>query len=117
MKSTQSPRTVSTLNQRIDMEYIEDDDQRGRFYHRRPSRLRGRVSWTPGSDLRKLAQDFLDAMTAQSYSPASIVHYRMTLNRLLSFLIERGRTRAQDVTTEDLEAYRLNQVERGLAAK
>jgi integrase/recombinase XerD len=113
----QSPHTVSTLNQRLNMDYIEDDDQRKRCYHRPNSRVRGRVAWTPGGDLRQLAQDFLDAMTTQGYSPNSVVHYRMTLKPLLNFLGERGRQRAQDVTVEDLEAYRLKQVERGFAFK
>jgi site-specific recombinase XerD len=99
------------------MDYIQDDDNRKLYYRRRPSRLHGRVAWTPDGDLRQLAQDFLNAMTAQNYSPASVVHYRMTLKPLLNFLTERGRTRAQDVTVEDLEAYRLKQVERGLAFK
>jgi site-specific recombinase XerD len=99
------------------MDYIQDDDNRKLYYRRRPSRLHGRVSWTPGGDLRQLAQDFLNAMTAQGFSPASVVHYRMTLNRLVGFLIEHGRTRAQDVTMEDLEAYRTHQGGRGMADK
>jgi len=64
-----------------------------------------------------LAQDFLEAMAARNYSPASIVHYRMALTRLLKFLEERGRTRPQEVTVEDLEAYRLNLVEHEFADK
>lgn len=101
----------------IDMDFIEQDDTHRRKASSRLSRLHGRVAWTPGSDLPTLARDYLNAMSTQSYSPSSVVHYRMTLNRLLSFLSERGRKRAQDVTAEDLEAYRLNLVGRDFADK
>jgi len=92
--------------------YIEEDDRvRIMSYRGRASRIKGRVSWTPGADLRQLAQDLLEAMEALKYSPATILHYRMDLKRLVSFLEERGHSRPQDVTPEDLTAYRLKLLE------
>jgi integrase/recombinase XerD len=100
--------------------YIEQEEDQyiRKFIKPRTSRLRGRVSWTPGADLRQLAEDFLGAMAVRNYSPTSIAHYRMDLGRLLKFLEEaRGRTRPQEVTVGDLEAFRLNVVEKNFSEK
>jgi len=99
--------------------YIEQEEDQyiRKFIKPRTSRLRGRVAWTPDADLRQLAEDFMSAMAVRNYSPASIAHYRMDLKRLVSFLEERGRTRPQEVTVGDLEAFRLDVVEKNFSEK
>jgi len=52
--------------------------------------------------------EFLATLRRRNYSDTTIEHYRGGLKDLLAFLAARGCARLQDVTAEDLDAYRLH---------
>jgi len=59
--------------------------------------------------------EYLRRLKRLRYSPKSIESYKQALNRFLSFLTARGIDRAADITPEDLDAYRLELIDRGYA--
>ena len=55
----------------------------------------------------ELAEAFLAELAAQGFRPRSLSVFGLGLQRLAAFLTQRGKARVQDLTPEDLEAYRL----------
>jgi len=59
--------------------------------------------------------EYLAALTRRRYSPKTVQTYGMALKDFTSFLAVSGIQRPQDVSAENVEAYRLHLVDRGLA--
>jgi len=58
---------------------------------------------------------YLDGLKRRKYSVQTLKTYAYALDELLSFLVVSGVERVQDVTAEEIAAYRLHLVERGLS--
>lgn len=66
-------------------------------------------------DIQTDLNEFLSMMTARKYNPVTITGRRLMLREFLSFACARGKIRTQDITLDDIEAYRLALRERGLS--
>jgi integrase/recombinase XerD len=69
----------------------------------------------PGPALSQAVAEHLDAMRVRQCSPATVATYQHGLDEFLAFLAQRGRQRAQDVSLDDLEAFRLALTQRTLS--
>ncbi len=67
-------------------------------------------------DFKEDALAFLDGLRGRGASPGTAVAYMDALSLFLAFLSGRGVPRVQEVSPEDVEAYRLGLVRRGLSA-
>jgi integrase/recombinase XerD len=65
--------------------------------------------------MQPLAGEYLASLTLRRFSPRSVSLYRRALRDFLFHLADTGRERAQDITPEDLENYRLALVQRNFA--
>ena len=65
--------------------------------------------------MRQLADEYLASLKIKRFSPKTIETYGRALLDFLGFLADTGRDRAQDVTSQDLEDYRLALVRRNFA--
>jgi integrase/recombinase XerD len=70
---------------------------------------------TTGIVMQPLADEYLASLTLRGFSPRSVTLYRLALRDFLYHLTDTGRDRAQDITREDLEDYRLALVRRNFA--
>ena len=64
----------------------------------------------------EVADAYLKALKRRRYSPRSIIAYRYALKGFIPFLAARGRVRLQDAGHDDLAAWRLALIDRGLSA-
>jgi len=65
--------------------------------------------------MRQLADEYLATLKTKRFSPKTVTLYGLVLTDFLGFLADINRERAQDVTAQDLEAYRLALVRRNFA--
>jgi len=65
--------------------------------------------------MRQLADEYLDSLKIKRFSPKTVATYGRALTDFLSFMAEAGCERAQDITAQDLEHYRLALVRRNFA--
>lgn len=70
---------------------------------------------TPAIIMQQLIGDYLAGLQMRQFSVKSVDLYRRVLEDFLAYLAGLGRERAQDITAEDLEAYRLALVQRNFA--
>jgi integrase/recombinase XerD len=65
--------------------------------------------------MRQLADQYLAGLTMRRFSPRTVTLYGTALQDFLLHLADAGRQRAQDITAQDLENYRLALVQRNFA--
>jgi site-specific recombinase XerD len=58
-------------------------------------------------------RQYLENLKALKYSKKSVTSYKNTLNRFVSFLTAKNITRFVDVTSSDIDEYRLELVDQG----
>src|SRR4030042_4870611 len=56
--------------------------------------------------LKNLLPKFIESLKEKGRSPATILAYRADLEQLISFLLERSKPLAEQVRSDDLEAFR-----------
>ena len=69
----------------------------------------------PGHIMQQLAGEYLGNLQVRQYSPRSVNIYSIVLKDFQSYLADLHRERVQDITAQDLEAYRLALVQRNFA--
>lgn len=67
--------------------------------------------------LSEIVGDFIEYLGRSGKSSLTIVAYKNDLSQLVSFLATLGKTRAEDVTTADLEAFKQNLASKNYTAK
>jgi len=71
------------------------------------------VSYINGIDV--LQGTWLDSLRIRKYSPTSVQNYRGALKKFAFFLAAQNRTRPQDITFEDIEAYQGSLIDEGIS--
>ena len=76
------------------------------------SKINDRLTAT---EIEAAVAEYLAALTRRRYSPKTVQTYGLALRDFASFLAASGVQRPQDVSGEDVDAYRLHLVDRALA--